>query len=90
MGDHDLGVAGADGRGRPAADARRGRARCARAGSSPCTPIGEVTDDGELRALHGGEIVGSIPARLLTDECPRYEVEQREARAGGGRRPRGR
>ncbi len=44
-----------------------------------CTPIGEVTDSGELRALHGGEVVGSIPARLLTDECPRYEVEQRKA-----------
>jgi len=42
-----------------------------------CTPIGEVTDTGELRALLGGETVGSIPARLLTDECPRYEVEQR-------------
>ena len=53
------------------------RAVCAR-WELPCTPIGEVTDNGELRALHGGEVVGSIPARLLTDECPRYEVEQRE------------
>ena len=44
-----------------------------------CTPIGEVTDSGELRALHGDEVVGAIPARLLTDECPRYEVEQRKA-----------
>jgi phosphoribosylformylglycinamidine synthase II len=43
-----------------------------------CTPIGEVTESGELRALHGDEIVGAIPARLLTDECPRYEVEQRK------------
>jgi phosphoribosylformylglycinamidine synthase len=43
-----------------------------------CTPIGEVTESGELRALHGGETVGAIPARLLTDECPRYEVEQRK------------
>jgi phosphoribosylformylglycinamidine synthase len=42
-----------------------------------CTPIGEVTASGELRALHGGEVAGAIPARLLTDECPRYEVEQR-------------
>ncbi len=41
-----------------------------------CTPIGEVTDHGELRALVDGEPVGSIPASLLTDECPRYEVEQ--------------
>ena len=37
--------------------------------------IGEVTDTGLLRALWGDEIVGEIPARLLTDECPRYRVE---------------
>jgi phosphoribosylformylglycinamidine synthase subunit PurL len=41
-----------------------------------CTAIGEVAEHGELRAHWDGEIVGSIPARLLTDECPRYEVEQ--------------
>jgi phosphoribosylformylglycinamidine synthase subunit PurL len=43
----------------------------------PCAAIGEVTDSGLLRALHGEEVVGAIPARLLTEECPRYEVEQR-------------
>ncbi|HVU79100.1 MAG TPA: phosphoribosylformylglycinamidine synthase subunit PurL [Gaiellaceae bacterium] len=43
----------------------------------PCTVIGEVTGHGELRALSGGEVVGSIPAELLTDRCPRYELEQR-------------
>jgi phosphoribosylformylglycinamidine synthase subunit PurL len=43
----------------------------------PCTAIGEVTDSGLLRAFHAGETVGEIPARLLTDECPRYEVEER-------------
>ncbi|MGH3009450.1 MAG: phosphoribosylformylglycinamidine synthase subunit PurL [Gaiellaceae bacterium] len=43
----------------------------------PCTAIGEVTDSGLLRAFHGGETVGEIPAQLLTDECPRYEIEQR-------------
>ena len=42
----------------------------------PCTPIGEVTDTGALRAYHEGAVVGDIPAELLTDECPRYEVEQ--------------
>jgi phosphoribosylformylglycinamidine synthase subunit PurL len=36
--------------------------------------IGEVTDTGMLRAFHGGESVGEIPARLLTDEAPRYRV----------------
>jgi phosphoribosylformylglycinamidine synthase len=42
----------------------------------PCTPIGEVTAHGELRALHHGQVTGAIPARLLTDECPRYDVGQ--------------
>jgi phosphoribosylformylglycinamidine synthase subunit PurL len=40
----------------------------------PCTTIGDVTDTGELRAFSGADLVGSIPAALLTDECPRYEV----------------
>jgi phosphoribosylformylglycinamidine synthase II len=43
--------------------------------------IGEVTDSGELRAFWDGEVVGAIPARLLTDECPRYVVERRPRRA---------
>jgi phosphoribosylformylglycinamidine synthase subunit PurL len=43
----------------------------------PCTVIGEVTDDCVLRAFHDGERVGEIPARFLTDECPRYVVEGR-------------
>ncbi|MGZ4335467.1 MAG: phosphoribosylformylglycinamidine synthase subunit PurL [Gaiellaceae bacterium] len=47
-----------------------------------CTPIGTVTEGGDLRALFDGEVVGSIPARFLTDECPRYEVEQRPRDAG--------
>jgi phosphoribosylformylglycinamidine synthase len=38
--------------------------------------VGDVTDSGELRAFWHGEVVGEIPARLLTDECPRYEVEE--------------
>jgi phosphoribosylformylglycinamidine synthase subunit PurL len=40
--------------------------------------IGETTDSGRLRALHGGDVVGDIPARLLTDECPRYRLEEVE------------
>ncbi|HXG77176.1 MAG TPA: phosphoribosylformylglycinamidine synthase subunit PurL [Gaiellaceae bacterium] len=39
--------------------------------------VGEVTDGGLLRAYWKGETVGEIPARLLTDECPRYEVARR-------------
>ena len=53
----------------------------------PCTVIGEVTDHGELRAFFDDEVVGSIPAVLLTDECPRYELdtERAQRRAGPGR-----
>jgi phosphoribosylformylglycinamidine synthase len=47
----------------------------------PCTRVGEVSDTGELRAFFAGEVVGSIPAQLLTDECPRYEVERAERAA---------
>ncbi len=42
--------------------------------------IGVVTDSGLLRALHGDVLEGEIRASFLTDECPRYEVEQ-QARA---------
>ena len=82
VGDHDLRVA------------RSGWSRsCGRRCSTPCsavcatwelacTPIGEVTDTGELRAFFDGEVVGSIPATLLTDECPRYEVETRAGSPG--------
>jgi phosphoribosylformylglycinamidine synthase len=45
--------------------------------------IGEVTGDGVLRARYADEIVGEIPARLLTEECPRYEVEQAAATSPG-------
>jgi phosphoribosylformylglycinamidine synthase len=36
--------------------------------------IGEVTGTGELRAFWADETVGEISARLLTDECPRYDL----------------
>jgi phosphoribosylformylglycinamidine synthase len=36
--------------------------------------VGEVTSSGQLRAFWDGAVVGDIPARLLTEECPRYEV----------------
>ncbi|HEY5660725.1 MAG TPA: phosphoribosylformylglycinamidine synthase subunit PurL [Gaiellaceae bacterium] len=44
----------------------------------PCSVIGDVTDRGALRAFHRGELVGDIPARLLTDECPRYAVDSEQ------------
>jgi len=50
-------------------------AACAR-WELPRTVIGEVTDHGELRALFDDEVVGSIPAELLTEDCPRYAVDQ--------------
>jgi phosphoribosylformylglycinamidine synthase II len=43
----------------------------------PCAVIGEVTEDGVLRATFEGDVVGAIPASYLTEQCPRYEVEQR-------------
>ena len=49
-------------------------AACAR-WELPCTVIGEVTDHGELRAFHDDELVGGIPAELLTEKTPRYELE---------------
>ena len=38
--------------------------------------IGEVTESGELRALWHDDVAGTIPARYLTDDCPRYAVER--------------
>jgi len=39
--------------------------------------IGEVTETGALRALFHDDVVGEIPAHLLTGEAPRYTVETR-------------
>jgi phosphoribosylformylglycinamidine synthase II len=39
-----------------------------------CGVVGEVTATGELRAFFDGELVGAIPARLLTAEAPRYRL----------------
>ena len=48
--------------------------------------IGEVTENGVLHALWDGESVGEIPARFLTEDCPRYAVE-RAPRAPRPERP---
>ncbi len=43
--------------------------------------IGKVTETGELRAMWDGDVVGAIPARFLTEDCPRYVIspEPRES-----------
>jgi phosphoribosylformylglycinamidine synthase len=48
--------------------------------------IGSVTGTGELRCFFVGDLEGAIPASLLTDDCPRYEVEQ-EPQPPRARRP---
>jgi phosphoribosylformylglycinamidine synthase len=42
----------------------------------PFAQIGTVTGTGDLRVFVGNDVVGAVPARFLTDECPRYEVQQ--------------
>jgi phosphoribosylformylglycinamidine synthase len=37
-----------------------------------CAKVGKVTDDGNLKLFHKGELVGSMPVKALTDECPVY------------------
>jgi len=41
----------------------------------PCTEIGKVTDSGLLRCFWDGQVVGEIPARFLTEDVPRYQLE---------------
>jgi phosphoribosylformylglycinamidine synthase len=43
--------------------------------------VGQVTESGLLRAWWEDEVVGEIPARFLTEECPRYAVEREPATA---------
>ena len=43
--------------------------------------IGEITETGELRAFWESEVVGAVPARFLTEECPRYQVAVEERAA---------
>ncbi len=38
------------------------------------TAIGEVTDNGRLRVLSGGEVVGDMPVPALVDDCPLYDL----------------
>jgi phosphoribosylformylglycinamidine synthase len=46
------------------------------------TAIGEVTDTGRMRVLHGDEVVGDMPVAALVDDCPLYDLApQRPAAA---------
>ncbi|OAB26436.1 phosphoribosylformylglycinamidine synthase II [Paenibacillus macquariensis subsp. defensor] len=38
-----------------------------------CAKVGKVTDDGRLKLLHHGDIVGDMPVTALVDECPVYD-----------------
>jgi len=35
--------------------------------------VGKVISGGQVRVLHGGELVAEVPASSLTDDAPRYE-----------------
>ena len=38
-----------------------------------CAKVGKVTDDGRLKLIHHGEVVGNMPVTALVDECPVYD-----------------
>ena len=42
------------------------------------TVIGQVTADGQMTIREGKEIVAQIPAKALTELCPRYDREAKE------------
>lgn len=43
-----------------------------------CVKVGKVTDDGRLRLIHHGDVVGDMPVKALVDECPIYNKPTRE------------
>ncbi|GIP38953.1 phosphoribosylformylglycinamidine synthase subunit PurL [Paenibacillus sp. J31TS4] len=43
-----------------------------------CAKVGKVTDDGRLRLVHRGEVVGDMPVTALVDEVPMYHKPSRE------------
>ena len=38
------------------------------------TAVGEVTDSGHMRVLHGDRVVGDMPVAALVDDCPLYDL----------------
>ncbi|RAR40378.1 phosphoribosylformylglycinamidine synthase subunit PurL [Paenibacillus sp. MDMC362] len=43
-----------------------------------CAKVGKVTDDGRLKLMHHGEVVGDMPVKALVDECPIYNKPSQE------------
>ncbi|MBP2000884.1 phosphoribosylformylglycinamidine synthase [Paenibacillus shirakamiensis] len=43
-----------------------------------CAKVGKVTDDGRLKLIHHGDIVGDMPVTALVDECPIYDKPSTE------------
>jgi len=43
-----------------------------------CAKVGKVTDNGRLRLIHHGEVVGDMPVGALVDECPVYNKPSQE------------
>lgn len=43
-----------------------------------CFKVGKVTDDGNLKLFHKGEMVGCMPVTALVDECPVYNKPSAE------------
>jgi phosphoribosylformylglycinamidine synthase II len=37
-----------------------------------CAKVGKVSDDGQLKLYHKGELVGDMPVHALVDDCPIY------------------
>ncbi len=50
------------------------------------TAVGHVTDDGDFRVCHDGQLVASIPGRDLVDECPIYYPAAEESTQARSRR----
>ncbi len=40
--------------------------------------IGTITESGQVRVLHGEEVVGEMPVEALVDGCPLYDIEPHE------------
>ena len=38
------------------------------------TPIGRVTDSGQMRILSDGDLVAELPVDILVDDCPLYDL----------------